>query len=141
MVISASMLANKGQPFYLWLSVHRIMCLLAESRMHIFLVCSKAIECWDRLGIGNIIREFLTRASNFSAMMFELCTRLKEQDRILAAMTLCSLWKSRNVKLWEATNTTPPSIVTWAHDVLHEWSCMQRAKHLAPAPRPTPNLD
>jgi len=44
--------------------------LLAESHMHIFLVCSKAIECWDRLGIGYIICELLTRASNFSAMMF-----------------------------------------------------------------------
>lgn len=52
--------------------------LLAKSHMHIFFICSKSIECWDRLGIDNIIRELLTRASNFSIMMFELFTRLKE---------------------------------------------------------------
>ena len=43
-------------------------------------------------------------------------------------MTLWSLWKSQNTKLWEASDTTPASIVTRVKDTLNEWSCMQRAK-------------
>ena len=44
-------------------------------------------------------------------------------------MTLWSLWKSRNMLLWENTNVTPTLIVTRAQEVLHEWSCMQKIKH------------
>ncbi|XP_024636515.1 uncharacterized protein [Medicago truncatula] len=43
-------------------------------------------------------------------------------------MTLWSMWKSRNAKLWESTDTSPSYIVTRAKDALNEWSCMQRAK-------------
>jgi hypothetical protein len=39
------------------------------------------------------------------------------------------LWKSRNLLLWENTNTTPTLIVTRAQEVLHEWSCMQKIKN------------
>ncbi|XP_024633515.1 uncharacterized protein [Medicago truncatula] len=53
---------------------------------------------------------------------------LHPQQQVLAAMTLWSLWKSRNSKLWEATDTTPISIVTRAKDAINEWSCMQREK-------------
>jgi len=43
-------------------------------------------------------------------------------------MTVWSLWKSQNTKLWEAFDTTPASIVTRAKDTLNEWSLMQRSK-------------
>jgi hypothetical protein len=84
--------------------------------MHIFFVCSKAIECWDKIGITNIIRELLLGANNFYAMLFDLFTRLKEKYRLSPAMTLWSLWMSQNAKLWDLTNTTPTSIINRAHE-------------------------
>ena len=105
--------------------------ILVEFLMQIFFVCSKVFECWDRIGIGNIIRDPLLGASNFFAMLFDLFHRLHEQDRPLATMIFWSLWKSRNTKLWGAINISPTFIVSRAHDVLHEWSCMQRTKQPA----------
>jgi len=64
--------------------------LSAESHMHIFFVCSNVVECWDRIGIRNIIRDMLLRTNNFYVMLFDLFYRLKEQGRPLAVMILCS---------------------------------------------------
>ena len=108
--------------------------LIAESHIHTFLVCSKAIEGWDKIGIGTIIREMLLGANNFSTMLFDLFSRLKEQDKLSASITLWSFWKSRNAKLLDSTDSRPTSIITCAHDVLHEWSCLQKAKHLTRLP-------
>jgi len=102
--------------------------LLAESHMHVFFVCSKATSCWKLIGIHSIVHELLQNANDFTAMLSELFNRLQSQQQILVAMTLWSLWKSRNTKLWEASDTSPASIVTRAKDTLNEWSCMQRAK-------------
>jgi len=55
--------------------------------MHIFFICSKAIECWDKIGIGNIICELLPGANNFFTMLFDLFTRLKEQEKLVVTMT------------------------------------------------------
>jgi len=63
-------------------------------------------------------------------MLFDVFTGLNEQDKLSAAMTLWSLWKSQNANLLVATDTPPTSIITRAHDVLHEWSCMQKTKNL-----------
>ncbi|XP_024639931.1 uncharacterized protein [Medicago truncatula] len=43
-------------------------------------------------------------------------------------MLLWSIWKSRNTKLWEASESTSAYIISRANDSLQEWSCMQRAK-------------
>lgn len=104
--------------------------LLAESHIHIFFACSKTIECSNRIGIGNIIWDLLLGANNFSVTLFDLFHMLKDQDRPSAAMILWSLWKCRNTKLSEASDTSPTFTVSRAHDVLHEWICMQQAKHL-----------
>lgn len=61
-------------------------------------------------------------------MLFDLFNRLKTYHKLLVAMTLWSIWKSRNAKLWDAANTSPTTIATCAKDTLNEWSCMKRAK-------------
>ncbi|XP_024633477.1 uncharacterized protein [Medicago truncatula] len=69
---------------------------------------------------------------NFTAMLFDLLDRLPEQQRLTTVMTLWSLWKSRNLKLWESTDTTAVAIVSRACDVHREWSCMQKVKFTQP---------
>lgn len=97
--------------------------------MHLFFVCHKAMACWNLLGIGGIIQELLHSADSFQQMLFDLFSKLHDQQRQLAAMTLWSLWKSRNLLLWDDNDTTPILTVTRAQDALHEWSCVQKAKH------------
>jgi len=101
---------------------------LAETHMHTFFVCSKAITCWDLLGLGNLVHELLQTADDFTALLFEFLRRLSLTQQQSAAMLLWSLWKSRNFKLWDALDTSSAFTVSRARDTLQEWSCMQRAK-------------
>lgn len=101
---------------------------LAESQIHVFFICPKAISFWELLGVDHIIRDLLLTANNCAAMFFDLLDRLQPQQQTLVAMTLWSLWKSRNSKLWDASDTTPSFTVTRAKDTLNEWCYMQRAK-------------
>lgn len=61
-------------------------------------------------------------ANNFTTTLFDLFDRLATQQ-LLVAITIWNLWKSCNTKLWEATNTSPSSIVTWdVHNEDHDHS-------------------
>jgi len=44
-------------------------------------------------------------------------------------MILWSLWRSRNAKLWEATDASPTFIISYVKDTLQKWTYMQRAKY------------
>ncbi|XP_024626802.2 uncharacterized protein [Medicago truncatula] len=48
----------------------------------------------------------------------------------LAAMTLWSLWKCRNSKLWDNVDTPSLVVCNRARDTLYEWSYMQHANNL-----------
>jgi len=78
----------------------------------------KAAECWNMIGIGNKIHELLQEANDFTTLLISLFDRLHDQLKLQTTMTLWSLWKRRNTKLWESIDTTPLAIVTRAHDVL-----------------------
>ena len=103
--------------------------LLAETHMHAFFVCSKAANCWEKIGLGNLICNLLLTADNFTATLFNLFDKLSLHHQHLAVMLLWSLWKSHNAKLWEATDTSPNFIISHAKGTLQKWSCMQRTKH------------
>jgi len=104
--------------------------LLAGSNMNLFFVCHKAMACWNLLGIGDIIQELLYSANFFQHMLFDLFNKLHDQQKQLPALTLWILWKSRNLLLWDDSDITPILTITRTKDVLHEWSCFQKAKHL-----------
>jgi len=110
-----------------------VVCeLLVESRMHLFFVCDKGKECWENIGMGNLIWELLSRANNFSTLLFDFMSRIIVQQQEIVAMVLWSLWKSCNTKLWEFTDNPTAVIISRAKDILYEWSCMQRAKLQTP---------
>jgi len=88
------------------------------------------MACWNLPDMGGIIQELLPSADSFQQMLFDLSSKLHDQQRQLAAMTLWSLWKSRYLLFWGDNDNTPILTITRAQDVLHEWSCVQKAKHL-----------
>ena len=73
--------------------------LLAESHTHLFFICHKFVACWNLIDVDGIIRDLLPSVDNFQKLLFDFFNRLTDQQRHLAAMTLWSLWKSRNMLL------------------------------------------
>jgi len=74
------------------------------------------------------VRELLRDANDFTSLLFYFFSGLKPHIQRATSMILWSLWKSRNSKLWEGIDTPSPLIVQRAHNSLHEWCCLQRAR-------------
>lgn len=70
-----------------------------ETQMYTFFVCSKCNQYWNLLGLNDTIQALLPSTNNLTTMLFALSDRLQVQYQVLTAMTLLSLWKSRNTNL------------------------------------------
>jgi hypothetical protein len=103
--------------------------VMAETHTHAFFICPKASNCWELAQMDSTIRGLLHNANDFTTLLFDFFDRLSDQQKSLASMILWSIWKGRNSKLWEGSDTPPSVIVQRAKDSLNEWSYMQRARH------------
>jgi len=101
---------------------------MAETHVHAFFLCPKASSCWKLVQLDNIIVDLIYNTSDFTKLLFDFFDRLSVQQQPLASMILWNIWKGRNSKLWEGSDTPPSIIVQRAKDSLHEWHCMQRAR-------------
>jgi len=61
-------------------------------------------------------------------MFFDLFGRLPSIQQPLAAMVLRSMWKRRNVKLWQGDDSSPHITVTRAKDTLNELRLYAKSK-------------
>lgn len=86
------------------------------------------MNCWEQVGLDGIVRELLRDANDFTSLLFDFFSRLEPHTQETTSMILWSLWKSRNSKLWEDIDTPSSLIIQRAHDSLHEWRCLQRAR-------------
>jgi len=100
--------------------------------MRTFFICTQATACWEIIGIDSLLRNIVQMVDNITVVLFDLLDKLPEQQRLTTAKTLWSLWKSRNLKLWESIVTTLATIISRAHDVHHEWTCMLKVKFTQP---------
>jgi len=94
---------------------------LAETHIHTFFVCPKAMKCWKLIELDNTVRNLLCTANDFTSILFDFLNKISAQQHKLASMILLSLWKSRNSRLWEGTYTPSESIVLRAKNSLQEW--------------------
>lgn len=119
-------LIQKGVPF----SDTCVHCdVLAETHTHIFFVCPKAIICWEQLQLDTTIHDMLPTSYDFSTLLFYLFGRLTSDQQSMSSMVLWSLWKNRNSKLWENSDSAPTFIVQSAKNSLNEWHYMQHHKN------------
>jgi len=88
----------------------------------------KSYELLGASRIGCIVRELLRDANDFTSLLFDFFNRLQSHIQATTSMILWSLWKSRNTKLWKCIDTPSSLIVQRAHNSLHEWQCLQRAR-------------
>jgi len=65
--------------------------LLVETHMHTFFVCSKVADCWEKIGLGNLICNLLIIVDNFNTTLFNLFDKLLLHHQHLAAMPIWSL--------------------------------------------------
>jgi len=112
--------------------------IMAETHLHTFFICPKALCCWELVHLDNVISKLIYTTHDCTALLFSLSDRLSAQQQSLASMILWSIWKSRNSKLWEGSDTPPSTLVRRAKYSLNECQFMQRAKQTSPGTHSKP---
>lgn len=96
-----------------------ITCL--ENCWHCFLTCPLSQDCWKQANLWEFMEPLLVQVGTFSDFVFRLGSMLNWQRRDLFVMIFWSIWRRRNLKLWEDESEDVSQVLTRASHVLEEW--------------------
>jgi hypothetical protein len=77
---------------------------------------------WKRLGFWNDIRQTRANTGSVAECIFSLLQHYNNEDCQRFTTILWSLWKHRNLKLWEDVNETDGQVIDRALHLIEDWS-------------------
>jgi len=95
-----------------------------EDLLHVFFNCLFAIQVWNRTGLWGSVQHALTRTASATDALFE--TLSAELLQCLSTV-IWSIWKHRNLKIWDDIIETSSVVVECARNMVEDW-------HLANTP-------
>jgi hypothetical protein len=102
--------------------MHCVSCDSGQEDMaHLFFHSSFAIQVWRFAGLWSHIQNVIATAAPVTDMIFNLLKTLPtEQKQTLAAM-VWTIWKHRNLKVWEDKTETAATAVERARAMISDW--------------------
>nr|ABN06084.1 Polynucleotidyl transferase, Ribonuclease H fold [Medicago truncatula] len=92
----------------------------SEDVKHLFCVCTFDVQVWQLSDLWSEIQQAVIHFDTASAVIFDLLQRFTlEQSQIF--VTMWSLWKRRNLKVWENKNESCAMTVDRARVMMEEW--------------------
>jgi len=92
-----------------------------EDLMHVFFACPFAIQVWNITGLwGSVQHALSTTASTSEAIFYMLETLPVELTQRLSSV-LWSIWKHRNLRVWDDVKETSATVVERARNMLTDW--------------------
>jgi len=77
--------------------------------------------------------------ASFSTNVFAILQHLDQQQKQVFSLTLWSIWKHRNNKVWNNVTETTQAICARARSLLTSWRNAQSIRHHVPQHLATPN--
>jgi len=111
-----------------------------EDSIHVLLKCPNAVQVWQAVNLLDKINRVLCQNYNMDAVIFTLLHKRPPNQSVLLATLMWSLWKRRNLKLWQQKNETVTQAVERATHLLEDWraaqiirgSCVEHSSHDQP---------
>jgi hypothetical protein len=111
---------TKYTPFFylIWLTPNRRNCPTA----HVLMQCNnKSNLTWRNLNLSHYIEQALQQHDNIGGMIFYLLKTLSKQEQYSFVVNLWSLWRSRNIFIWDHINENTAEIIDKGSCLLMEW--------------------
>jgi hypothetical protein len=105
----------------------------SETAEHLLFFCEKSKMVWQNIGHWHQLHPFQLQQVIF-AKMFSILSILPQEQQCIFAVTCWSIWRSRNVTIWENTRERVANIVQRGKCLLEEW----RAVRIGPVQRENP---
>ena len=118
-------------------------CVSGESNYedleHLFLACPFAIQVWRSSGLWTQVNNAIVDNDNVVDVIFALLVDLPTTQKQIFATTVWSLWKHRNLKVWEDVTEVAAVVVDRARVLITDWqiansSTLERRIATAAAP-------
>ncbi|XP_024628858.1 uncharacterized protein [Medicago truncatula] len=88
---------------------------------HLFFACSFAIQVWRLSGLWSDVSAANSNDDSNIGTVFALLDMLTTKQRVVFAATVWSLWKHRNLKVWEDVTEVAAVVVDRARVMITEW--------------------
>jgi hypothetical protein len=99
-----------------------------EYNWHLFLCCEESITCWRQIQLWPLLENLMEDAEGFRDVFVKLLQHLNQAQLVQFAMTASawSIWKKRNLKLWENKHETVDQVLNRAKGVLSAWQVAEK---------------
>lgn len=102
-----------------------ITCVLCDKELenmwHLIFTCQVSVDSRMLQNLWHKISPHLLIARSFKDLCLQLISELNEEDKANFVMTMWSLWKARNGKLWDNKTPNAASIVQYANSFYLDW--------------------
>lgn len=98
-----------------------------ETSWHSLLTCPLAQDCWNSIGLWNIIEPQLLIHESFAQIFFYLIRAIPQDDVAKFCMMLWSLWSRRNTKLWVNMDETAQECIHRGAAVFSSWNAARKS--------------
>ena len=88
---------------------------------HVFFACPFATQVWNRTGLWGSIQHALSTTSSATNAIFSILQVLFVDLLQRFATVLWSIWKHRNLKVWDDVTETSASVVEGARTMVVDW--------------------
>jgi len=106
-----------------------------EDNIHILLECHGDMHIWREFKLWDKIDRALRQNYNMDAMNFSLLSQLNPCQSALFATILWSIWKHRNLKLWQQKTENNCRVLARTTTLLDEWKVAQGIRREGGTPR------
>jgi len=101
-----------------------------EDSYRIFFHCCTAVGVWRAAGLWPVIEPLLHRFDDAPEIIFAVLQHATAAQQELFATILWSIWKSRNLKLWQQESENNHSIIERAKHLLEGWKSANRKRQV-----------
>jgi hypothetical protein len=82
-----------------------------EDNIHVLLECPGAMQAWCEVQLWDTIDRTLHNNYRMDALIFSLLDQLSKAQKEMFVAIMWSMWKRRNLKLWQKQNETSLQVV------------------------------
>jgi hypothetical protein len=99
-----------------------------EDASHVLFDCPKARNVWLICSLVDKVNSVMRSNNTVAEIIFALLQELTKEKAEQFAVNLWSLWKSRNLRIWQNVSETCQTITACAGQLLHEWRAANNRK-------------
>jgi len=92
-----------------------------EDLLHVFFECPFALQVWHMTGLWGSVQHALAHTASVTDAVFSLLEKLSTELAQRLSTVIWSLWKHRNIRVWDNVPETSVVVVDRARNMITDW--------------------